>query len=537
MNKEAIILIENIMDIMTDNMPLEDTELESLCLHDKIDYCCKMIKKEEKFASFEMDLLLTRRDDYILGDFKSFVQMIYQIFALVQHSMSEGRVIFSDRRETDRVILEVTLKGCIIESDVLEDLSKTVQENVLEDSLFTHDLSIPVMRIKQLVDFQGGGFRVDQQKNDVVLLLDFQASDKPNLRYDEYEYLKNYRLSVSQGDEKEKNDILVISNNIKQLIVIKELLESDTSRVYIADSFEEGQTYIDNYPVDLVVSDVLMSHTTGYEGTAVLRKRFNMIELPILLVATNKYKLELDAIYASGANDYIEKPIDGNELQIKVRTLLEMKESIASAIHYEASWLQAQIEPHFLFNTLNTIISLSTYDEEAMHEVLDAFMLLLHQKYKYSGSNDLITLKDELDLVESYLVIEKARFGDKIEVVWNIDPEVNLEQVDILPLTIQPLVENGIKHGILPLEGKGVLTITVQEKHGEIEIRILDNGLGTTLTLDEILSQKMKTSSGIGLRNTYHRLKKIMGVRLTFHSEQNQGTELIFHLKAEVGDR
>lgn len=87
----------------------------------------------------------------------------------------------------------------------------------------------------------------------------------------------------------------------------------------------------------------------------------------------------------------------------------------------ESAWLQAQIQPHFLFNTLNSIIALSEIDIERMQKLIDAFSHVLRSKFDFQNLNNLIPIEQELDLIKSYLYIEKERFGERLKITWDID--------------------------------------------------------------------------------------------------------------------
>lgn len=144
----------------------------------------------------------------------------------------------------------------------------------------------------------------------------------------------------------------------------------------------------------------------------------------------------------------------------------------------ESAWLQAQIQPHFLFNALNTVVALSEIDLDRMQRVLEAFSSLLRGKFQFDSLNELVPIKQEIDLVQAYLLIEKERFGDRLCVIWEIDESSNL----MLPsLTIQPLVENAIHHGLMKQIKGGTLTIRISDFDTYAEISVKDDGGGLRL--------------------------------------------------------
>lgn len=190
--------------------------------------------------------------------------------------------------------------------------------------------------------------------------------------------------------------------------------------------------------------------------------------------------------------------------------------------------LQAQINPHFLFNTINTIIMLIRTDPEMARKLLYKFSLFFRHSLRLTSR--FVTLKEELDNVNNYLTLEKARFGDKIKITKKIDK--NLIGAYIPILSIQPLVENAIIHGITPKEGNGSIHITVtSQNENEIKVIVTDDGLGIkSEIMPEILKRGFGSGSGVGLYNVDERLKMIFGKEngLKVKSEYAKGTTVSF---------
>lgn len=190
--------------------------------------------------------------------------------------------------------------------------------------------------------------------------------------------------------------------------------------------------------------------------------------------------------------------------------------------------LQAQINPHFLFNTINTIIMLIRTDPEMARKLLYKFSLFFRHSLRLNSR--FVTLKEELDNVNNYLTLEKARFGDKIKITKKIDK--NLIGAYIPILSIQPLVENAIIHGITPKEGNGSIQITVtSQNENEIKVIVTDDGLGIkSEIMPEIMKRGFGSGSGVGLYNVDERLKMIFGKEngLKVKSEYAKGTTVSF---------
>jgi len=154
------------------------------------------------------------------------------------------------------------------------------------------------------------------------------------------------------------------------------------------------------------------------------------------------------------------------------RIIVELEHTLHKA---ELKNLQAQIKPHFLFNTLNTIISLVTLgeNEKGLNTLFAVSNLLRHN---LDQPEELISLQEELHYVENYLLIQKNRFGNRLEV--SIDVPSDLRDTQIPFLSLQPLVENACIHGLEPKEGIGRLWIMGNKVGNDVEIAVIDDGVG-----------------------------------------------------------
>ncbi|SDE99817.1 sensor histidine kinase [Sporomusa acidovorans] len=184
--------------------------------------------------------------------------------------------------------------------------------------------------------------------------------------------------------------------------------------------------------------------------------------------------------------------------------------------------LHAQINPHFLFNTLNTIISLVRTKPDLARDLLIKLSAIFRYTLHKTGQN--ITIDEELAQVRAYLSIEQARHGEKLVIKETIDP--GLGHYRIPSLTIQPLVENAIKHGLQPKPAGGTLTLKVTDCGQAIEINIIDDGIGMDLEAHNPLEHP--SGESIGLINVHERLYGQYGASygLTLASQPNQGTTI-----------
>lgn len=193
--------------------------------------------------------------------------------------------------------------------------------------------------------------------------------------------------------------------------------------------------------------------------------------------------------------------------------------------------LQAQINAHFLFNSLNTIARLAMLENAPRAERI-TYALARLLRYSLRQVESTVTLADEIDQVSSYLEIQKARFQDRLDV--NISCEATCADFRLPGMILQPLVENALIHGLEPKPGCGKISITAQKQRGEIVIEVADNGIGMSpQRLAEILNEDSVTKgqghvSGLGIRNVRERLYHYFGTRFSFEiwSQEGQGTRV-----------
>jgi two-component system LytT family sensor kinase len=195
----------------------------------------------------------------------------------------------------------------------------------------------------------------------------------------------------------------------------------------------------------------------------------------------------------------------------------------------ELQALHAQINPHFLFNTLNTIIMFSRTNPETARRLLIRLASFFRHSLKKHGMFN--TLEEELEYVNTYLVLEKARFQEKLLILRDIDPELMKYKVPVL--CIQPLVENAVKHGITPKMGQGAVQIIAKQVDGEILVIIKDDGVGIAKDkFPKVLLPGFGSGNGVGLSNVHERLKSMFGVDygLKIVSEKDKGTSMYMRI-------
>jgi LytS/YehU family sensor histidine kinase len=173
--------------------------------------------------------------------------------------------------------------------------------------------------------------------------------------------------------------------------------------------------------------------------------------------------------------------------------------------------LESRIHPHFLFNTLNSISSLIAVNPVRAEQIVGRLALLLRASLDTSH-HQLIPLREELVMVESYVDIEKARFGDKLRGLVEVSAE--LQDAKVPPMSVQSLVENAVKHGITPQSGGGEFRVTASAENGNLRIEVSDNGPGFDLAA---------IHAGHGLDSLVERLDALFGAKARLNVFRREG--------------
>ena len=191
---------------------------------------------------------------------------------------------------------------------------------------------------------------------------------------------------------------------------------------------------------------------------------------------------------------------------------LRQAESEKREMEAQLKMLQAQIEPHFLFNTLANVGSLIDSDPQLskrLLERLNEWLRLALQRARSGNTN----LGDELDMLENYLQILKIRFGERLR--WSMDVPEDIRQASFPPMLLQPLVENAVQHGIEPKLGGGIINISADIAHDTLRIAVSDDGVGLHIA----------SGTGTGIANIHARLFALYGEagKLTLENNSEGG--------------
>ena len=217
---------------------------------------------------------------------------------------------------------------------------------------------------------------------------------------------------------------------------------------------------------------------------------------------------------------HINDAVKAKELEVEQQLLKqELQES-------RISIMISQMKPHFIFNTLNTIYHLCDIDPAKAKSTISSFSMYLRNNINNMGQSEMIHFEKELSFVNAYLDIEKVRFDDELQIVYDI----GVSNFKLPVLTVQPIVENAVKHGTSKKEGVSFLYISTRDTAGFFEIEIRDTGIGFDTSIPPDDGQKH-----IGVCNVRQRLKALCNGTLTIESTPGVGTTAFIKIpKTEV---
>lgn len=234
----------------------------------------------------------------------------------------------------------------------------------------------------------------------------------------------------------------------------------------------------------------------------------------------------------NGYNAMADRIVESIDELIKKHEEVQKAEIEALKFNYEL--LQNQINPHFLYNTLNTVSYLAIIGKtDEIQELIKSLNVLL--RAVLNVDEEYVTLKREFEFLKSYVNIQNYRFDNPVVLEYDLPKE--LENVKILKLLLQPIIENSIIHGIMPKDTKkGRILIKVLNVENGVEIIIADNGIGMSAEEAEILNEKIndKGFNRIGLANINERIKMIYGSTLKISGYKNVGTMVYFQINKNV---
>ncbi len=346
-------------------------------------------------------------------------------------------------------------------------------------------------------------------------------------------YASRIEQNLKDGDKYEENieiwenDVQIVTYLVRETIlqfIYYELQDLRQARAQINEFYTTMFTYI---IIAAVAVGLLVAFISYYISRSITRP---VRELSKITEKVARGDLSVRAGIETGSEIAVLSK-SFNEMIDRVSRLLDQvrveQESLRRA---ELELLQSQINPHFLYNTLDTIVWLAEAGDQA-RVVSMVGSLSKFFRASLGQGKDQVTIKDELDHVRSYLEIQQVRYQDILD--YSIDVPKELYDSPVPKITLQPLVENALYHGIKNKRGRGNISVTGKSENGCIYIYIEDNGMGMTPERLERVSEKMNDpgvfetaedkGDVFGLSNVNERIKLIFGSRYGIHIDSVYG--------------
>ncbi|WP_254634771.1 ATP-binding protein [Paenibacillus sp. GbtcB18] len=482
-------------------------------------------------------------------------QIMFNLLHNAVKYTNDGVISIRAYVEEGQAYIVIADTGIGMDENMLKRLFRPYEQASTNETMIEGGFGLGLSISKQLVELQGGTLDVSsvagegseftfslkladlevEEENDGTSSLEpwpvrsVPIQENLGINVENADITPAVKPTILLDVHRDRPHLLIVDDDPINLQVLETILPPEEYEVTMVTSGKEALAVLDTKEWDLIISDIMMPQMSGYELTRIIRERFTLAELPILLLTARSQPQDIQSGFLAGANDYVTKPVEAIEIKSRIEALTTIKQVVREQLQLEAAWLQAQIQPHFLFNALNSVIALRDINLDKMGNLLHELSNFLRNKFKFENPNGLVPIEEELSLVRSYLYIEKIRFEDRLQIHWEIDDCAGLE---IPFLTIQPLVENAIRHGVMnrPRGGKIVIRVSVYGTHTEITVE--DDGIGMDKDqLQRILERKADSSSGVGLINTDQRLKRHFGTGLDIHSTADSGTKVTFHVR------
>lgn len=341
--------------------------------------------------------------------------------------------------------------------------------------------------------------------------------------------------------------------HLEQVFQIAELIKEETTQLlqenmsYGFETYNKTSAQIEM--IKLISIDLLLIVTIAgiWFGSFILERILNpIVRLAENMKAVEREEFDVPNLSVQSSDEVGQMNHSFNSMKLRMRDIIaelkekqilreKLHEKELAIIHQEKmmeqaklSYLQSQINPHFLFNALNVIAGMAR--KEHAKDTCELILCLGRIfRYNLEDDNQIVPLSKELTVIKSYIHIEKKRFGDRLNYILRAD--MDLDCCYVPPFTLQPLVENSIKHGILCKDEGGIVGIKICERGDYVLIRVIDSGMGMSQEQKEALlyGKKRKNmggeASGIGLENVFSRLKLVYpDTKIKIFSRVGRGT-------------
>jgi two-component system sensor histidine kinase ChiS len=482
-------------------------------------------------------------------------QIFYNLVGNAIKHTDTGQICIEAREHGGMLEMSVTDSGSGIPQERLAQIFEPYEqlENAGKNKAGT-GLGLSVVR--QLIELQGGYIEVDSTYSSGARFV-FTLPYARELELKSFAQVKEYPSTTQRASASEsalltpdttraaaddtRPSVLAIDDEAVNLRLLHHYLD-EHYRLTTLGSGKEALRLLQSEPLpDLLLLDLMMPVTSGYDVCRTLRKSYDEAELPIVILTAKNSNDDLIAAFAAGANDYLNKPFGRDELLARVGAQLQTRAAVNSqrqllllqrkldahkasemkskleAEQASLRMLRYQLNPHLIFNALASIRGAIVSEPQVARDMvtrLAEFCRLALQQ----GQRQTQTLADELLMVRNYIEIEKARLGEYLSFDAHID--VELEHLEVPALLLQPLVENAVKYGKLSNQQALRISVDVRRCNDSREDERVSLTVANT---GHWIEQNSEKGFGIGRANLVARLQKQYTDRYDISVEESDG--------------
>ncbi|MBM7557061.1 histidine kinase [Halanaerobacter jeridensis] len=481
-------MLNNLIDYFKLKQETIKLEEEKVDAHEIIKYVIKFYKPfiNKREISFNNNIAA---DTYIIKADKSrLIQILYNLLDDVADKLKKGVLSFGIEEKNNRIQIKLKVNA--------ENILFKYQDNIscfnCEEQIIEEKLDIKQSVTQKLIELQAGKLKIRKEANKTLVLtislpgFKKDVTDKAVAKGTE-KNIANYKSEEDTASDRSKQGktVMIITNQSSDLEFWQETLNLKEYQLQIFTDRKQAIKEINNNTL-LIILDLFALNKSDLELCEEIRDRFTVFELPILTMAARSKPENLIKGFELGINEFIRKPFVLSELEARIKTLITLKERVEESFKREQDFLRAQINPHFLYNTLDTIAYLCKKDPEQASDLIIELAQYLRYSFDFENLSQTISLDKELDLLKFYVTIQQARFPDKVKVEYEIEEDL---EFSLPPLALQTIVENAIKHGILKQKEGGIVKIEIKELAHNFLIKVADNGVG--MTAEKIKTRKV----------------------------------------------
>jgi two-component system, sensor histidine kinase ChiS len=530
MGRRMVGLVHDILDMNRIRNGQFSVDLTSVNVGQSVGYVLETLAITSIHKEVELVNDLPSTLPLVWADENRLRQILYNLLENGLKYTKKGSVRISAERHGNELAISVTDTGMGIPAKMMESLFQPFVQTERRPAGVNSGLGLGLAISKELVELQGGQLEVESKVGSgsrftFTLPID-SASEEVAVAAVRGESAVAIMPMLSPSERGEEIHVLIVDDKPSNVKVLIDVINSLKYGYTAAGSGEEALAVLgQSSKPDLVLLDLMMPDISGLDVCRTIRSMHGLAELPVLMLTASGQSGDILASFEAGANDILQKPFELAELKARVQSLLAMKSSSEQAVRREMDFLQAQITPHFLYNSLNALVGLSYTNVDRLRETIYHLTTYLRAKFTFVFEGELIPFEKELELVKAYLAIEKLRFGDRLEFRCQLEEGLHCM---LPPLSLQPIVENAVRHGIGPKPSGGYVQITAIRNGDGVDIIVEDDGVGMD---EDVLHQlNLGKNDGVGVDNVNRRWQMRYGRKLDIRSKLGEGTRITMRL-------